>query len=350
VVAARAPAIAGRGSAVSVVYKEAVMVTASTVVATTAPIPARRPRQRAVAGIAAVGGALMIGGALLPWLSVYAGLDTFRGVDGTNGRVLLGGGVLALVLGIGYGLGLAHWLRWVIPAVGFAASGFAAWVVAQLLGTYQQLQSDGFVVPSLGAGAFLALTGGVIVLATLLIPHPADGAVPRKATMPAEQSSRSDARNVLLSGAVAFLLCAALIHLAVVGPHLSESSLYAAFFVCAGLAQIVAALALTVRTDRRLLGALAIGNALIIGVWALSRSTGLPIGPTPGAPESVSLPDVLASVAEGLVVVLSITLLRVQGHSLAMKRWLVAVGMVGAGVIATFTTVIAIVGVQSGGG
>ena len=85
-------------------------------------------------------------------------------------------------------------------------------------------------------------------------------------------------------------------------------------------------------------------------MWALSRSTGLPIGPTPGAPESVSLPDVLASVAEGVVVVLSITLLRVQGHSLAMKRWLVAVGMVGAGVIATFTTVIAIVGVQSGGG
>lgn len=326
------------------------MVTASTLVAATAPILARRARQGAVTGIAAVGGALMIGGALLPWLSVYAGLDTFRGVDGTNGRVLLGGGVLALMLGIGYGLGLAHWLRWVIAAVGFAASGFAAWVVAQLLGTYQQLQSDGFVVPSLGAGAFLALTGGVIVLATLLIPHPADGAVPRKATMPAEQSSRSDARNVLLSGAVAFLLCAALIHLAVVGPHLSESSLYAACFVCAGLAQIVAALALTVRTDRRLLGALAIGNALIIGVWALSRSTGLPIGPTPGAPESVSLPDVLASVAEGVVVVLSITLLRVQGHSLAMKRWLVAVGMVGAGVIATFTTVIAIVGVQSGGG
>ena len=326
------------------------MVNAPTQVAATAPRPARRPLRSAVAGIAAVGGGLVIGGALLPWLSVYAGLDTFRGVDGANGRVLLGAGALAVALGLAYGWRAITWLRWAIAAVGFAASGFAAWVVAQLLGTYQQLQGDGFVVPNLGAGAFVALAGGTLVLATLLVPQHVDGAAIPKATIAAEVSSRSDARNVLITGAVAFLLCAALIHLAVVGPHLNESSLYAAFFVCAGLVQIVAALVLTVRRDRRLLIALAIGNAVIIAVWAASRTIGLPIGPTPGAPESVSLPDVLASVAEGSIVALSIVLVRLQSRPLVMRRWVVGIGAVGTGMIATFMTVLAIVGVQAGGG
>jgi hypothetical protein len=292
----------------------------------------------------------MVGGALLPWLSFYGGLDTFRGVDGTNGRVLLGGGALAIALGLAYWLRAITMLRWTIAAVGFAASGFAAWVVAQLLGTYQQLQGDGFVVPSLGVGAFVALAGSALLLATLLVPQHANTAATPRATTAGELSSQTDARNVLLTGAVAFLLCAALIHLAVVGPHLTESSLYAAFFVCAGLAQIVAALVLTVRRDRRLLIALAIGNAVIIAVWSVSRTTGLPIGPTPGAPESVSLPDVVASIAEGVVVVLSVVLAGVRSRPLAAKSWVVGVGFVGVGVIATFMTVLAIVGVQAGGG
>lgn len=50
------------------------------------------------------------------------------------------------------------------------------------------------------------------------------------------------------------------------------------------------------------------GNAVIIVVWALSRTVGLPIGPAPGVAESVPRPAVIASVAEAAIVVLSVSL------------------------------------------
>ncbi len=73
-------------------------------------------------------------------------------------------------------------------------------------------------------------------------------------------------------GTVAFLVSAAMIHLAVVGPHLAESTMHAAFFVGAAIAQLVAAMALTMCRHRRLLMTIALGNALVIVVWGMSRT------------------------------------------------------------------------------
>lgn len=302
----------------------------------------------AVASLAIGGGSLMISGALLPWLSLYAGVDTLNGIDGVNGWVLIAAGGVAIAAASTYLWRPSEQLRWGLAGLGFIASAFAAWVVSQLLGSYQQLQGDPFVVASLGMGAFVALAGGLLVLGTLLVPH-ATGASAERGARAKPVSAPGDARRLLLTAVIALLVSVAMIHLAVVGPHLQVSALYAAFFICAAFAQIGAALVLTVNRGRRLLLAVALGNGLIIVVWAISRTVGLPIGPTPGVAEGVSLPDVLASVGEGAIVALSVMLARAH-RPLAMKRWVVDACAVTVGVAATAMTVIAIVGVQAGGG
>jgi hypothetical protein len=305
-------------------------------------------QRRLVTVLAIGGGSLLIAGSVLPWLSLYAGIDPISGIDGLNGRLLAGTGAVSAAAGLIYMWQPSKQLQYGLAALGFVASGFAAWVLSQLLGSYQELQSDPFVVASLGTGTFVALAGALILLGTLLVPRTAhvgrEGS--RQLTV---LSAQRDARTVLLTGVVTFLVCAALIHLAVVGPHLAESGLYAAFFVSAAVAQLIAAMALTMTRNRRWLMAIALGNALIIVVWAVSRTVGLPIGPTPGVAESVSVPDVLATVAEVAIVTLSVALVRIR-HPLSMRRWIVGGTAILVPVIALVIAVVAIIGVEAGGG
>lgn len=313
---------------------------------TRAPISWLPRKLVAVLGI--VGGSLMVAGSLLPWLSLYAGLDAIRGVDGMNGRALIGAGALSVTAGVVYAFRPSKQLQYGLAAFGFATSAFAAWVLSQLIGSYQQLQSDPFVVASLGAGTFVALGGALLVLGTLIVPQqraPGRGA----ATQMTAFATRPDARTILLTGTGAFLVSAAMIHLSVVGPHLEESTLYAVFFIGAAITQVVAAMSLTVTRARRVLLAIAAGNAVVIVVWALSRTVGLPIGPTPGIAESVSLPDVLASIAEAAIVALSLALTLIR-RPLPVGRWTAGAAAVAVCVAALGITIAAVIGVQGGGG
>lgn len=301
-----------------------------------------------VSGIAFAGAGLLIAGALLPWLSLYAGIDTMRGVDALNGRLLLGAGVLAAVLASAHLWHARPITRWALGAVGVASAGFAAWVLAQLLGSYSELQNDPFVVPALGAGAFVSLAGGCVVLATLFLPvgiRPGDGAASRDVP--------DGVAGFLVTGAVASLICAALIHLAVIGPHLSESALYAGFFVAAGVAQLGAALVISVRPERRLLAAIGLANIGILVVWALSRTTGLPIGPTPWVPEDVSLPDVIASIAEVAIAGFCLAAWRRSARPKGVeptRSWVPRGGAIAVSAVAAVAAGFAIVAVQGGAG
>lgn len=227
-------------------------------------------------------------------------------------------------------------------------SGFAAWVLSQLLGTYQQLQADPFAVASLGTGTFVALGGALVVLGVILVPQPVLARDVRYEPTKAVGQS-GDARVALLIGTVAFLVSAAMIHLAVVGPHLAESTMHAAFFVGAAIAQLVAAMALTMCRHRRLLMTIALGNALVIVVWGMSRTVGLPIGPTPGVAESVSLPDVLAGLAEAAIVMLSLALALIR-RPLRVSRPAVGTAAIAVSIVASVITIVAIAGVLAGGG
>jgi hypothetical protein len=96
---------------------------------------------------------------------------------------------------------------------------------------------------------------------------------------------------------------AGLVHLAVCPEHFREASLFGAFFAVAAVAQFVWADRVLRRdaSDRLLMWG-AIGNAAVLVLWVVSRTTGLPIGPDAGVAEAVGPLDTLAGVLEAAVV------------------------------------------------
>jgi hypothetical protein len=107
---------------------------------------------------------------------------------------------------------------------------------------------------------------------------------------------------------------AAAIHLAVAKPHFDEYTLFGVFFVGSGIAQLAWPVWLLFRGWRPLLVLGAVGNALIVALWAVDRAWGLPLGPEPWKPESVGFGDSVTLGFEVVVVAACIALvLRGQG-------------------------------------
>jgi hypothetical protein len=98
--------------------------------------------------------------------------------------------------------------------------------------------------------------------------------------------------------AAALSLAAAAIHFAFAPEHFGEYTSHGAFFLGLGVLQAAWAVAVLVRPSRalRLLGLL---NAVVIGVWIVSRTVGIPR--SAGA-EGIGLPDVLATAFEAGIV------------------------------------------------
>jgi len=110
---------------------------------------------------------------------------------------------------------------------------------------------------------------------------------------------------------VACSVGAAAIHGAVIGEHFRESALYGWFFVLSALAQLAWGVLVARRPDRDLLLAGALGNTLVIVLWAVTRISGLPFGPQPWQAEAVGAPDALATLLEVGLVTGSLALLRI---------------------------------------
>jgi hypothetical protein len=77
----------------------------------------------------------------------------------------------------------------------------------------------------------------------------------------------------------ALSLGAGVIHFAVSGEHYELSWAHGTFFAVVAWLQLSWAVAVVVRPTRWLLAAGALLNAGILGVWAVSRVWGVPIGP-----------------------------------------------------------------------
>ena len=249
-------------------------------------------------GLTAIGGsALVIAGALLPWLSVFAGLKAYPGVAGLNGRLLLAAGTLGLLGGLSYLATGRAALRWGLGLWGFVLLAFTGWLVTQLLATYQQLVADPLFVARLGPGVFVAAVGAAALAATLLL-GPAGPAT-------AEHGSPVGARPLAIVVSVDLALLSAgagILHLAVLGPHLRKFWLFGVFFAVAALGQLGWALLVMMRPSRRVWLAGAVGNALVILLWILSRTVGLPLGAEAGQAEPVGFVDALSTAYEALVV------------------------------------------------
>jgi hypothetical protein len=126
-------------------------------------------------------------------------------------------------------------------------------------------------------------------------------------------------RLVLRAVVACTLLGAAVIHAAQAPSHLAEWWAAGVTFVGLAVTQALLGAAAAVGTDRRVwLLAQAVSLATI-GLWALSRTVGLPVGPEAGEPEPVGRADLVAVALEAATV-LAATLLLWPGAAVAGRR------------------------------
>jgi Domain of unknown function (DUF202) len=128
---------------------------------------------------------------------------------------------------------------------------------------------------------------------------------------------------------------AGVIHFAVSGEHYDLSWTHGTFFVVAAWLQLMWAMAIVLRPTRQVLIIGALLNAAILGVWAVSRIWGVPIGPDAWTPEDVALADALSSVCEAGIVGLSLAVLvrpAIARHEVRPSFALPVVGTAGLGV------------------
>lgn len=128
--------------------------------------------------------------------------------------------------------------------------------------------------------------------------------------------------------AAALSLAAATIHLWVFPEHLLMWWGYGAFFLAAGLAQGLYAVALLMRPTLTLLLAGIAGNLSVVAMYILTRTAGVPFGPQAGKTEEASLLDVAATAAEIGIVFALVTLL----GGVARRRTINALLLLGAAV------------------
>jgi hypothetical protein len=109
-------------------------------------------------------------------------------------------------------------------------------------------------------------------------------------------------RPYLLGGLAALSIGAAAIHFAVVFEHFAEYVLYGVFFLVLSWAQMIWPAVLLWQPSRVWLWLGIAGNAIVIAIYAASRTAGLPFGPDLHHPEPVGALDVMSCVLEfGLI-------------------------------------------------
>lgn len=145
-----------------------------------------------------------------------------------------------------------------------------------------------------------------------------------------------------------FSAATAAIHFSVSGEHLSVWWLHGMFFVAVAWAQALFAVLLLVRPTPLVLKAGIAGNAAVIVTWAISRTVGIPIGPTAGLPELAALEDVTATVFEVILVAGSYALLKGWVPARRLSAPVVTGGLLLAGAAVAFTSA-ALVSAATGG-
>jgi hypothetical protein len=145
------------------------------------------------------------------------------------------------------------------------------------------------------------------------------------------------ARTTRLRHLAALLaVTAGAIHLLVAPEHFAEDIAPGAFMVAAGAAQIAAGVLLLLHPSRLVMVASVAGTLAILAVYAASRTTGLPVGPTPWVPERVGTIDIASKVTEVEFVAIVVLLMVLGGAPLPASdgyrsRARTAVGSIGIG-------------------
>jgi hypothetical protein len=120
-------------------------------------------------------------------------------------------------------------------------------------------------------------------------------------------------RMVLRAVVTATLVGAGAIHAAQAPHHLAEWWAAGMTFVVLAAGQAALGVATTVRTDRRLRLLTQVVSLATIGLWAVSRAIGLPVGPEAGRLEPVGRADLAAATLEAASTLACGVLLRLGG-------------------------------------
>jgi hypothetical protein len=136
----------------------------------------------------------------------------------------------------------------------------------------------------------------------------------RRATrgVPAPRDRTATQELVLVAALLVF--ASSFIHSVVIAVHFEEFWLFGALFAATTCLQ--AAWTVLIYGDplnRRLLLAGAVGNGALVVVWAISRTSGVPVGPRPWRPEAVGVVDVLSTLDELAAVVFVAAVLALRG-------------------------------------
>ena len=129
----------------------------------------------------------------------------------------------------------------------------------------------------------------------------------------------ADRRKKWILAAAGLSALAGFIHILVTPDHFEEWIGYGLFFLIASAAQLMYALLLLAHgANRDLLLAGIIGNALIIGLWLVTRTIGIPFfGPEAGEVEAFGLLDNVSKIIEGALIVSLLILRRASGAEAA---------------------------------
>jgi hypothetical protein len=141
------------------------------------------------------------------------------------------------------------------------------------------------------------------------------------------------AERVVVPVALVSSVAAAVAHAAVCPAHFEEGVLFGMFFAVSALLQLLWAGLLAVHRSRPLLAVGAAGNLAIVGLWAVTRTVGLPFGLLP-EPEAVGPWDLACGMWELAVVGCCLGLLRSSrngGRVAPWREWHVSVQLFVAG-------------------
>jgi hypothetical protein len=130
----------------------------------------------------------------------------------------------------------------------------------------------------------------------------------RARTRTRTRCSFTPARWLTSSAAVVGLVATA-VHVRVAPEHFHEAVLFGVFFTLTSICQFGWSALMITRPRRWLVWSGAIGNSLVIGLWAYTRLVSVPIGPEAGRPEDIGMPDIIATTAETLLVILTIAII-----------------------------------------
>jgi len=170
-------------------------------------------------------------------------------------------------------------------------------------------------------------------MASVAEPPSADAARPAGAQRTA-QAAPLPVRSQTLVIVAALAAAAGAIHAVAMVDHFDHYWLYGAFFLVVTYAQILWGIWVYRHPqDRRALVAGAVGSLVVVAVWVVSRTVGVPVGPDAWEAESIGAMDLVATIDQVVLAAFVVAIVAPSSRLGARLRWLAGAHAVRIGIM-----------------